>query len=251
MSSTRQISFSRGELSPALQARVDLAQHPTGLKPCRNFTIQRHGGATNRPGTQFIAEVKDSTKKVRLIPFIFNASQTYVLEFGNLYMRVYRDGVQLLSGGNPYEIVTPYVEADLAELQYVQSADTITIVHPNYAPRELARTGHTTWTLTTITFGASIASPTGLASDAAGTTYYYKVTAVDATTNEESLPTSEVGSSTQTSRLTWNQVTGAGFYNIYKRTNGQYGWIGIAGALASPFFNDASYTAAGLGTRAA
>ena len=241
MSSSRQISFSRGELSPALQARVDLAQYATGLKTCRNFTIQRHGGVANRPGTQFIAEVKDSTKKVRLIPFVFNASQTYVLEFGDLYKRVYQDGVQLQSGGSPYEITTPYLEADLPELQYVQSADVITITNSGYAPRDLSRTGHTAWTLTTITFGATITAPTGLASDSAGTAYYYKVTAVDATTSEESLPSAEAGSTSQISTLSWTAVTGAGLYNIYKKINGQYGWIGVAGAEGSPTFKDDTY----------
>ena len=248
MANVRQISFSSGEIAPALYGRVDLVKYATGLKTCRNFMVMRHGGVANRPGTQFITEVKDSTKKVRLIPFVFNASQTYVLEFGNLYMRVIKNGILLTSGGSPYEIVTPYVEADLPYLKYVQSADIITIAHPNYAPRELARTADTTWTLTAITFGPSIAAPTGLASDASGTTYYYKVATVNGETNEESLPTSAVGSSTQTSTLTWNAVTGAGYYNIYKLINGQYGWIGIAGAGASPSFKDATYTPDALDT---
>ena len=242
MANVRQLSFSSGEITPALYARVDLVKYATGLKTLENFWVMRHGGVANRPGTKYIAEVKDSSKAVRLIPFVFNAGQTYILEFGNLYMRVYKDGAQLQSGGSPYEITTPYVEADLPELQYVQSADVVTLVHPNYAPRDLARTGDTTWTLTTITFGATIATPTGLASSASGTAYYYKVTAVSATTNEESLPTAAVGSSTQTSTLTWTAVTGAGFYNIYKLSNGEYGWIGLAGAVASPSFVDATFT---------
>lgn len=239
MSSFKYISFASGEISSALYARTDLIKYLTGLRTCRNFTVQRHGGASNRPGTKYICEVKDSTKAIRLIPFVFNASQTYVLEFGDLYMRVIKNGAQL---GAPYEIATPYVEADLPGLRFVQSADVITIVHPNYAPRELARTGDTAWTLTTIAFGAAIAAPTGLASSAVGTAYYYKVTAVDATSGEESLSSSEAGSTTQTSTLTWTQVSGAGFYNIYKLINGQYGWIGIAGAVASPSFVDATFT---------
>jgi hypothetical protein len=56
--------------------------------------VMRHGGAQNRPGTEFICEVSDSSAVTRLIPFIFNADQTYILEFGNLYMRVIKDGVQ-------------------------------------------------------------------------------------------------------------------------------------------------------------
>ena len=58
-----------------------------------------------------------------------------------------------------YEIPTPYVEADLFDLHYVQSADVLTIVHPNYAPRELRRLGATTWTLSTISFVSPIPAP--------------------------------------------------------------------------------------------
>jgi hypothetical protein len=55
----------------------------------------RHGGVSNRSGSVFIGEAKDSTKEVRLVPFVFNSDQTYVLEFGDLYMRVIQDGSYL------------------------------------------------------------------------------------------------------------------------------------------------------------
>ncbi len=46
-----------------------------------------------------------------------------------------------------YEIPHTYVEADLFELKFAQSADTLWITHPGYQPRKLTRTAHTTWTL--------------------------------------------------------------------------------------------------------
>ena len=52
------------------------------------------GGATRRYGTRFVCEVKDSTK-VTLIPFEFNIEQAYILEFGNLYIRFYKDNGQI------------------------------------------------------------------------------------------------------------------------------------------------------------
>lgn len=239
MANTRFLSFAGGEISPSLYARCDTVKYQTGLKTCLNFMVMRHGGVANRPGTQFIAATKTAAKTVRLIPFVFNSSQTYILEFGDLYMRVYKNGAQLQSGGSPYEIVTPYAMADLATLQYIQSADIVTIVHPNYAPRELARTADTTWTLTAITFTTALAAPTGLASSSAGTTYYYKVTAVNTSTSEETLPSAAAGSTSLTSTLTWNAVSGAQYYNVYRLINGQYGWIGIAGTNS---FTDATYT---------
>lgn len=162
------------------------------------------GGAMRRPGTYYVAEVKDSTKATRLVGFQFSTIQAYVLEFGNLYIRFYKDNGQivnayaawltttayvlgdLVSTGTPtkyyrclvahtagvfatdlaalyweetggatdlaYEIPSPYLEADLFELKFVQSADIMFIVHPEYAPYELSRTGHTDWTLEKIPF---------------------------------------------------------------------------------------------------
>ena len=147
-----QPSFTGGELSPSLYGRVDLARYQTSLRTCRNFIAQVYGGADNRPGTKYIADVKTHSEAVRLIPFAFSTTQTYVLEFGNLYMRVYKDGGQVVysSGpnvGDPVEITTPWATADLEQLNYTQSADVLTLVHPNYEPRQISRTAHDAWTI--------------------------------------------------------------------------------------------------------
>ncbi|MBN1016292.1 hypothetical protein JTM58_35565, partial [Pseudomonas aeruginosa] len=109
-----------------------------------------------------IAEVKASANFTRLIPFQYSTEQTYILEFGNLYIRFVSNGGQVVSGSVPYEIASPYTTADLRDLKFTQSADVLTIVHPNYAPRELKRLAPTNWTLTTIAFQPGIAAPTGL-----------------------------------------------------------------------------------------
>lgn len=101
-----QRSFAGGEIAPALYARVDQVKYVTGLRTCRNMMVMRHGGVTNRPGTKFVAEVKDSSKSVRLIKFVFNAEQTYVLEFGDYYMRVYNNGGQVRESGKPITNIT-------------------------------------------------------------------------------------------------------------------------------------------------
>ena len=84
-------NFTAGELSPRLDGRNDLAKYPAGCKTLENMVVFPHGAAARRPGTQFISEVKTSSNKTRLIPFEFSTVQTYVLEFGNQYMRVYKD----------------------------------------------------------------------------------------------------------------------------------------------------------------
>ena len=152
-----QNTFAAGELSPALMSRVDLPQYAAGCRALRNFIVHSTGAISNRPGTKFIAEVKDSSKKVRLVRFVFSTTQAYVIEFGNLYCRFYKDDGQIVrwshfSGITPVEIATPYTEADLPKLKFAQSADVLFIAHPNYAPRALTRYSHTNWVIEAINF---------------------------------------------------------------------------------------------------
>jgi hypothetical protein len=269
MSTLIQRSFAGGEIAPSVYGRSDQTKHSTGLRTCRNFLVLRHGGVATRPGTGFGSETKDSTRRSRFIKFVFNAAQTYALEFGHLYMRVHKAGAQVLeaskaitaitqaspgvvtavahgyatgdeivisgvvgmtelngrnfrvvfigvntfslqyldgsavnttgfgaytSGGicrRVFTLVTPYVEADLPTLQYVQSADVVTITHPNYATRDLSRLSDISWTLEVIDFAPSIDPPHGgtvVAGAAGANTYRYRVTSIAEDTKEESLP---------------------------------------------------------------
>lgn len=88
-----QRSFSSGELSPSLYARTDYFRYATGAKIMRNVTVKKGGGAENRGGSKYICEVGQNSLAVRKIPFIFNSTQTYSLEFQNLKMRVVKNGV--------------------------------------------------------------------------------------------------------------------------------------------------------------
>ena len=145
-------NFTGGELSPRLDGRNDLAKYSSGCSTLENLIVYPHGSAARRPGTNHVAEVKDSTKKTRLIPFEFSTTQTYMLEFGDQYIRFYKDNGQILSGGSAYEISTPYLEAELFDLKFAQSADVMYICHPNHEAEKLSRTGHTSWSLTDVDF---------------------------------------------------------------------------------------------------
>jgi hypothetical protein len=140
-----QTNCTAGELSPRLLGRVDIARYGNALATCENAYPLVHGGANRTPGTRYIAETKTSAKKSRMVPFVFSLTQAYALEFGDLYMRVYKDLGQVLSGGLPYEIAMPYAEADLPEIDYAQSADTMFIFHPSKPTVKLSRSGHAAW----------------------------------------------------------------------------------------------------------
>ena len=76
-------SFAAGIVGPELYGRLDLAKYQTGLAECKNFQILPHGPVQNRAGFEYVLEVKDSTKKTRLVSFAYNTEQTYIIEFGD------------------------------------------------------------------------------------------------------------------------------------------------------------------------
>lgn len=147
-----QTSFNAGELSPKLYGRVDFDKYRSAVATSLNGVSLIQGGWLRRPGTMYVAETKDSSKAARLVSFEFSTTQAYILEFGHQYIRFYKDNGQIESGGSPYEIASPYGSTELDSLQFAQSADVLYIAHPDYAPRKLSRTSHTSWTLTEITF---------------------------------------------------------------------------------------------------
>jgi len=220
-----QTNFTAGELTPKLAGQVDFKKYNNGVELLENMTVFPQGGATRRYGTRFVAEVKDSSKVTRLIPFEFNIEQSYILEFGDQYIRFFKDNGQItnasqnitgitqanpavvtvaghgysngddvwindvvgmtelngrrftianvttntfeLSGVNStgytayssggtaadvYEISSPFTESMLYDIQFTQSADVMYIVQETLEPRKLSRTGHTSWTLSTVEF---------------------------------------------------------------------------------------------------
>ena len=238
-----QRSFAGGEMSPEMYGRIDDVKYQTGAAKMRNFIAAPQGPIENRPGFMLVREVKDSSKRVRIIPFTYSTTQTMVIELGAGYFRFHTQGATLFDGGSPYEVVNPYAEDELFDIHYVQSADVLTLVHPNHAPRELRRLGATNWVLSTINFNAPIASPTGVtatryipssASINADTyeTFKYVVTAIAADEIGESSPSAVASVDNNifvtgaTNTISWTAVAGAIRYYVYKEQGGVYGYIG-------------------------
>lgn len=142
-------NFGGGEFSPLVQGRVDSDRYATGLEVCENWIPTIQGGITRRPGGTYVAATKDSTKKSRLIPFEYSTTQAYMLEFGDLYIRFYKNNGQVLAadGVTIYEISTGYSEAYLPDIKFTQSADVLYITHPYVAPSKLVRYADNNWSL--------------------------------------------------------------------------------------------------------
>lgn len=186
-------SFSGGELAPSLWGRVDIPRYKTSAAFLENFFVDYRGGVSNRPGSYFIAPTKCSGNPLypaRLIPFIIGQDNSYVLEFGQEYIRFYQDGQQL---AGPLEVDTPYLASDLPLLKYAQSADVLTLVHPSYPPATLTLTDPTVpiFVYAEIDVGPTIQPPTNLVATAQQTGIYwygYVVTSISLDGKEQSLP---------------------------------------------------------------
>ncbi len=179
---TIQTSFAAGELSPTLNARVDLAKYHIGAAKMRNFFVDYRGGASTRPGTQFAALsfssyfLNDPMDDVRLIRFQFSTIQTYMLEFGNFYMRVFLNGAPILE---PSVAVTGITQAGtgvvtapghgyaLNDTVFLQSIGGMTELNQRTAV--IANVTANTFTLRDIITGANISTSTFTAYTSGGT----------------------------------------------------------------------------------
>lgn len=149
-------SVNAGELSQNLAGRTDLSKYFAGCHRLEGFLPLIQGPGVRRGGTRYISATKSATDRGWLIKFEFSATQAFVLEFGNLYVRFYTLGGVLLSGGVPYEIASPYAIADLTNaddtcaLNIEQSGDVLYIANQyrTYKPQKLTRLSDTNWTFT-------------------------------------------------------------------------------------------------------
>jgi hypothetical protein len=129
-----QKDFTGGEIAPLRYGRTDDPKYASSLRRMRNFYATPHGAAMNRPGTKFVAVAKAPNQVVRLVPFVFSSSDSYVLEFGAGYVRFHAKGAPVLSAGVPYELATPFTGPMLRYLKFAQSGNVLTVCYGGQAP---------------------------------------------------------------------------------------------------------------------
>lgn len=236
-------SFNGGVVSPAMYARIDTGKYQTGLAEAKNFLIDPQGPAVMRPGFEYVNKVGSQGSKPRLIPFSFSLTETMVLEFGDRYIRFHTQGKTLMKpdGSAPYEVQTDYRGEDLPEIHYVQSADVMTLVHPNYPPRELKRYSLYDWRIEDIRFSTSLTAPgaptvsqhiNGKVENPTDYVRRYCVTAIkrDGTDESEKSGVTEIACNPYGegayNTIQWNAVAGAEMYRVYREVGGVYAYIG-------------------------
>jgi len=143
-----QTSFAGGEFGASLFGRTDLDQYKSACAVVENMIVRPYGSLISAAGSEFIVETKDSSKKSRIIPFVFNRNDAYVIEMGENYLRfVTEDGYVTSTGTTPFEVVHPYEQSELFDVQFTQLNDLIWFFHPNHHPRRLIRYSSEYWEL--------------------------------------------------------------------------------------------------------
>lgn len=145
-------SFSHGIMSPKTSGRVDIPQYKTACSVLDNFIPAPQGCIERRPSTRYINSVKYHDKNTVIVPFIFAQTQAYILEFGHLYIRIYKQEGIVTSSGSPVEITTTYTEDEISTLYFTQNANDLYITHIDHKPRLLTRTSDISWSIADLVF---------------------------------------------------------------------------------------------------
>lgn len=143
-----QTSFSAGEFGPSLFGRTDIAQYANACAIVENFLPRSYGPAISMPGTTYIATVSNSTLRTRLIKFVFNRSDAYVIEFGKNYMRFYTNGgVVVTTGTTAFTLAHTYADTEVFDVDFKQINDVIYMFHPDHPIQKLVRRSAASWTI--------------------------------------------------------------------------------------------------------
>lgn len=104
-------------------------------------------GATTVTLTEFNVWTEGDVSSSRLVPFSFSVTQTYMLVFTDKNIAVYKDGLLQVDVE-----ATDFLDDNIGEINWTQSADTAILVHEDIAPKTLVRNDDDDWTLADITF---------------------------------------------------------------------------------------------------
>lgn len=135
-----QLAFTTGEVSPDVSSRFDLEQYKSALLEAENVVIRPYGAVAKRQGSQYVGQVKYSDKPTRLFEFTTNTNNSFMLEFGDKYIRVWNYGIY-----TGIEVTTPFTSDILFDLNCSQSGDVMFICSGKYPIQTLSRYSDTDW----------------------------------------------------------------------------------------------------------
>lgn len=139
-----QLAFTTGEVSPDVSSRFDLEQYKSALLEAENVVIRPYGAVAKRQGSQYVGQVKYSDKPTRLFEFTTNTNNSFMLEFGDKYIRVWNYGIY-----TGIEVTTPFTSDILFDLNCNQSGDVMFICSGKYPIQTLSRYSDSDWRMST------------------------------------------------------------------------------------------------------
>lgn len=135
-----QLAFTTGEISPDVSRRFDLDQFKSALLLAENAVIRPYGAVARRQGSEYIGQVKNKDKSTRLFEFTAEKNRSFLLEIGEQYIRVWRNGIY-----TGIELQTPFENDVVDKLNCIQSGDVMFICSGKYPVKTLSRYSDTDW----------------------------------------------------------------------------------------------------------
>ena len=135
-----QLAFTTGEISPDVSRRFDLDQFKSALLLAENAVIRPYGAVARRQGSEYIGQVKNKDKSTRLFEFTAEKNKSFLLEIGEQYIRVWRNGIY-----TGVELQTPFESDVVDKLNCIQSGDVMFICSGKYPVKTLSRYSDTDW----------------------------------------------------------------------------------------------------------
>lgn len=135
-----QLAFTTGEISPDVSRRFDLDQFKSALLLAENAVIRPYGAVARRQGSEYIGQVKNKDKSTRLFEFTAEKNKSFLLEIGEQYIRVWRNGIY-----TGIELQTPFESDVVDKLNCIQSGDVMFICSGKYPVKTLSRYSDTDW----------------------------------------------------------------------------------------------------------
>lgn len=153
-----QNNFLAGEISPKSFGRTDIREYQEGLEELTNFIVQKQGGATKRPGAQFVKDNfagTDIADGSRLFEFIFSRTESYILviqpddNIPKIFNTTQLIESEVSKPSTGFFVLTwdGYTEDELKEVQFTQTGDVLVLSHPKHPPQFISRTEENTFTV--------------------------------------------------------------------------------------------------------
>lgn len=238
----RQNSFNAGVISPLLHTRVTQERYRYGCVELHNMLLYPQGGAYRRAGLQYLNKVKESS---RLLPFVYNTEESYILELSHHLIRIWHNGKILCDkNGKVIEIESPYACSVLYTIQYVQTANVVYFASTYSRVCKLERMNHHEWKFSEVLFGCTKKKPTNIQySGGEDTTEFCKiyVRGVDKEGREgetsDILVINKNPTMDKPIRYTWDSDNSEGMFHLYIQRPGEENFT-LRSKSFSPSYDD-------------